>query len=739
MATKIERRGVTLFIDGKEIKNDVKSIEREFYKLRGELKKSEIGSEEYNQKLQQMGQLKNILDSHNKAVKETAKSWGGLNNGVLGKLQNSFADLPGPIGMAVTSVTTLGKAMWALVANPIGATIAAIVGALTLLYKAFTSTDTGAVAMEGTLKGIGNILDVLLDRTMSYFKLLGSIITFDWQGIKNNAKDAFGGIAGSIRDTASAGWEYAQTMDGIADREAAAQIRMEKMKAEIETLKNLSKDSNKTAEEKLELAKKAMDLEVELNGIEKGFLIERNQAETKNLASKIQIGNITMKQKEEMLKQWLAVDDKELESLMEKDKAFADFVNKNEEEFQTLQKAKASEFLKDQEFQKETRRLQKTLSSEKKEILQEEEQNRKQHFENLKDSVDKAFQEEQNILKQQFLDKKVTQEQLNLEMQSLEMAHLVAMKALHEKYGLDVTEINTKILDQQINAQAEANKRLEEMLKVSSEVKKNSDAEDVAAASDLERQMDEEFKKYQTSRDKEAQEEIDRNLEKQEAAQALKDVQIETAVQSGIAAIENAQTMEEAGKAVLNSIREQLKAYIAEAVTIAALKALKSVPFPFNMIAATVAGGAATFLFNKMIPKFATGGYTQGAEMYVAGEKGTEWIAPNWMTKNPATGPLINSLERMRQRNIVPSEDTVKYFANGGYTSKSTSISGDNLPDFNSSNNSSIAPLLAATAKALDENAKATRQFMKWKPKVYTEMIKKDLAMLEDIERKRGL
>ena len=260
MSTKIERRGISLFIEGKEIKDDVKSIEREFFRLQRELKKTTIGSEEYNKKLQQMGQLKNILDNHNKAVRETAKSWAGLNGGMLGKLKSSFENLPGPIGMAVSSITTLGKAMWALVANPIGATIALIVGSLVLLKKAFTSTDTGAVAMEGTLKAIGNIFDVLIDRTMSYYKLIGSLFTFDWQGVKKNAKDAFGGIGDSIRDAATAGWDYAQTMDNIADREAASQIRMAKMKAEIETLKNQSKDANKTTAEKLELSQKAMDL-----------------------------------------------------------------------------------------------------------------------------------------------------------------------------------------------------------------------------------------------------------------------------------------------------------------------------------------------------------------------------------------------------------------------------------------------------------------------------------------------
>ena len=41
--------------------------------------------------------------------------------------------------------------------------------------------------------------------------------------------------------------------------------------------------------------------------------------------------------------------------------------------------------------------------------------------------------------------------------------------------------------------------------------------------------------------------------------------------------------------------------------------------------------------------------------------------------------------------------------------------------------------------KVLKELANAVNQLLKWKPKVYTEMIKKDLDNLSDIERNRGL
>ena len=46
---------------------------------------------------------------------------------------------------------------------------------------------------------------------------------------------------------------------------------------------------------------------------------------------------------------------------------------------------------------------------------------------------------------------------------------------------------------------------------------------------------------------------------------------------------------------------------------------------------------------------------------YVVGEKKPEWVAANWMLKNPVTGPIINKLERIRTIGVPMFED-------GGYT-----------------------------------------------------------------------
>ena len=66
------------------------------------------------------------------------------------------------------------------------------------------------------------------------------------------------------------------------------------------------------------------------------------------------------------------------------------------------------------------------------------------------------------------------------------------------------------------------------------------------------------------------------------------------------------------------------------------------------MAALAAAAGIAQIAALPPAPAYAEGGFTKGDKMYRAGEKGREWIAPNWMTEHPYTGPVIENLNRVR-------------------------------------------------------------------------------------------
>lgn len=362
-------------------------------------------------------------------------------------------------------------------------------------------------------------------------------------------------------------------------------------------------------------------------------------------------------------------------------------------------------------------------------------------FKKAQEAFDKAAIEEKNKLKQQLLDKKITQEQFNLEMYSLELAHLVAMKALREKFAKDTAEADSKILDKQLEGEALANKKLEEMLKISKEVEESNKKEQQKADEDF---LDEQAnlnKKDTEQRQESTEKQIEQEDEKKKAAEKLREMQIAAGVDAGMAAVESAETIEEAGKAVINTIREQIKAYIAEAVITAALKALKGVPFPFNMMAATVAGAGATFLFNKLIPEFSVGGDTgDGGKYDVAGiVHKKEYVIPMEGTQNPMLRPVIDLIEIARRNGTLARLDLrpvvqmigAKSLATGGYstTTQTSTASSAAVPGF--------SPTLdPATAYLLID---ALNRFAEKELKVSSEMIMKDIETLKEIEQKSGL
>ena len=66
---KSDKRGVYLYIDGKEIKNDINSIDLEMKRLQRDIKEMTRGSEEYNRTMAKIQHLQGILKQHRQEIK----------------------------------------------------------------------------------------------------------------------------------------------------------------------------------------------------------------------------------------------------------------------------------------------------------------------------------------------------------------------------------------------------------------------------------------------------------------------------------------------------------------------------------------------------------------------------------------------------------------------------------------------------------------------------------------------
>lgn len=93
MADKIAKRGVSIFIDGKEVKNSVAGISNEMRKLQGEQRKMTIGSDEYVAHARKIEYLKKMHLEHIQNQRTIAQEYGNMkkeSEGSLSKMANGF-------------------------------------------------------------------------------------------------------------------------------------------------------------------------------------------------------------------------------------------------------------------------------------------------------------------------------------------------------------------------------------------------------------------------------------------------------------------------------------------------------------------------------------------------------------------------------------------------------------------------------------------------------------------------
>ena len=74
MAQTTDRR-INLYINGKQVRNNIKSIAGEYKKTKNELSKLTRGTEQYNRKAAEVRKLKGYLDEHNQQLRQTRTRW----------------------------------------------------------------------------------------------------------------------------------------------------------------------------------------------------------------------------------------------------------------------------------------------------------------------------------------------------------------------------------------------------------------------------------------------------------------------------------------------------------------------------------------------------------------------------------------------------------------------------------------------------------------------------------------
>ena len=158
-------------------------------------------------------------------------------------------------GGAIRGFRSLIKQMFLLVANPIGATIAALALGLTALYKAFTSTKAGGEQLEQVMAGIGVVIDVLRDRVLKVGEALLRFFKGDFKGALKAGKESVSGFGEEVAKEFKQASNAIKSLQEVEDALRGLSVSRAKLNRDLVQAKEIIEGSTATYLEK----KKAID------------------------------------------------------------------------------------------------------------------------------------------------------------------------------------------------------------------------------------------------------------------------------------------------------------------------------------------------------------------------------------------------------------------------------------------------------------------------------------------------
>ncbi len=218
-------------------------------------------------------------------------------------------------------------------------------------------------------------------------------------------------------------------------------------------------------------------------------------------------------------------------------------------------------------------------------------------------------------------NQKIAEEKLNL-VEIENTLSLSTIEDLNKESALRVALINLeeqnalkkiRLISQLAAAQKEINTELaKEEARVLAEKKAIDDA---ALALEEERALKDEER---TAKElEESEKRLAQTQKESDAKKAAFEAEQAALFQLGVQIGDSAKTAKDAGREVLNILRDEIKKKIqirlADALTAQLAKVFGTIPFPINIIAAPLAGAGVSLLFNKLIPKFERGADLKGA------------------------------------------------------------------------------------------------------------------------------
>jgi len=206
------------------------------------------------------------VDNLNSKIKDTGNT-AANSQGKFGNLSKQLGGIKGPIGDAVQGIQGLGGAFKALMANPIGALIAVLVGVFGALRAALDKTEAGMDAIARITAIFGAIVNPIINAISEF-----AVILVD--GLASGLEL----VAGLFGTAASEGKKLANMQDELEDKELAINEARAKGNKELAQARELLSDSNATLEERKKALEQVRKSETELAAKELEFAKARLKA-----------------------------------------------------------------------------------------------------------------------------------------------------------------------------------------------------------------------------------------------------------------------------------------------------------------------------------------------------------------------------------------------------------------------------------------------------------------------------
>lgn len=243
-------------------------------------------------------ELKNISAEGGKAPKALTDEFKKLDTSVrkaeqsvgehqrsVGNYKSALQGLGGPLGNAANGVSSFGAQLKALLANPYALAIAAIAAAVYGLFKAFTSTDSGATEWAVRLEQVSAIIDVVKNRALLLIDAISALFTGDFTEAAEKFGEAVSANGDDFERATDGARQYIEALDDLEDRQSNFIVQTAKGSLEIAKLEFNAADKRFSISQRKKFLEQAIALSKDEVAAQKKFAEDRFIIEVNKLAS----------------------------------------------------------------------------------------------------------------------------------------------------------------------------------------------------------------------------------------------------------------------------------------------------------------------------------------------------------------------------------------------------------------------------------------------------------------------